>query len=325
MNKYFMTFMAALLFCAAPVLTSCSDDDDGATIPQGKANDNKTKMALYDFSAVYDGDTIYFAIDSTAENECYVTYGDLSEGYDENFFCYYYKGDVTIPSAVSMGGKTYKVTGIGLYAFSSCGYLTSVSLPNTITYISDGAFVSTGITDILIPASVAFVGSHAFGNCQSLPEIRVSSNDYYKSVDGVLYTADGKTLVQYPAGKADTTFVIAYPVDSIVKYAFENCNNLVSVDIESKSLNAIPYTIFSFCKSLKRVTLPYTITKIATYAFWSCYALEAVICNATTPPTLEDRAFYGVNNVIIYVPQGSVEAYKSAEYWCRYTIKAIEE
>lgn len=49
--------------------------------------------------------------------------------------------------------------------------------------------------------------------------------------------------------------------------------------------------------------------------FHYCSNLTKIYCKATTPPTLGSNAF---DYTIIYVPQASVEAYKSADGWSEY-------
>ena len=46
-----------------------------------------------------------------------------------------YSGTVSIPSAVLYNGVTYNVTSIGYMAFRVCRNLTSVTIPNSVTYI----------------------------------------------------------------------------------------------------------------------------------------------------------------------------------------------
>lgn len=50
-----------------------------------------------------------------------------------------YSGDIVIPDTVEHDGAKYAVTKIGFRAFKN-SYITSVEVPNTVTFIDDGAF-----------------------------------------------------------------------------------------------------------------------------------------------------------------------------------------
>ena len=52
------------------------------------------------------------------------------------------------------------------------------------------------------------------------------ANQYYKSVNGVLYTKDGKTLIAYPGGRSDKSFRIPYGVTKIAKSSLYSCDAL---------------------------------------------------------------------------------------------------
>ena len=75
------------------------------------------------------------------------------------------------------------------------------------------------------------------------------------------------------------------------------------------------YTFYE-CTNLKVVNIPSTCTSIQAQALAYCYALKKVVCRATTPPELHAQTFMSTNSdFLIYVPDASLEAYKTATNW----------
>jgi hypothetical protein len=113
--------------------------------------------------------------------------------------------DVVIPSTYN----DLPVTSIGEEAFyciddrKTSGREISVVIPDSVTSIGEAAFAeSLSLISVQIPDSVTSIGEAAFAVCCSLRNISVSPNNTaYQSIDGSLYTKDGKTLMQYALGK----------------------------------------------------------------------------------------------------------------------------
>ena len=104
-------------------------------------------------------------------------------------------------------------------------------------------------------------------------------------------------------------------VTSIEGAAFYGCSSLTNVTIP-ESVTSIGNSAFESCSSLANVTIPRSVTSIGNYAFYLCRNLVRAYCKPTTPPQA-DYATFGFNhdNLKIYVPRASVNAYKSATGW----------
>lgn len=124
--------------------------------------------------------------------------------------------------------------------------------------------------EITLPSSVTSIGNKAFFDCKNLQEINVTeSNKFYRTIDGVLYTKDLKTIICYPQGKKDEKFVIPSSVTSISERAFSSCNNLREI-ILPLGVTSISERAFSDCSNLCEITLSSSIINVGEYAFSSC-------------------------------------------------------
>lgn len=120
------------------------------------------------------------------------------------------------------------------------------------------------------------------------------------------------------------TTVTGEMLDGITKIrdtAFYGRTSLTSVTIPD-SVTSIGGCAFASCRSLPSVTIPDSVTTIGDRVFSICESLKSVTVLATTPPTLGSNAFqYTHSDLKIYVPSGSVNAYKRATNWSTYASK----
>ena len=146
---------------------------------------------------------------------------------------------------------------IGRYAFEECGKLTSVTLPEGLAIIGHDAFCGCRkLANITIPSTVHPANGHdgvTFCFCYGMKSIAVADgNAYYKSVDGVVYSAEGSTLVFYPAGRTGA-FEIPEDVTSVSGEAFAG-TRISSVFIHS-GVEWIGDGAFLECHSLTNITV----------------------------------------------------------------------
>ena len=263
---------------------------------------------------------------------------------------------VTIPDSVTTIGKYAfydcssltsvtipdSVTTIGKYAFRYCWRLTSVTIPDSVTTFGYGAFsdcsglrefngkfasedgrcliidgtlnsfAPAGLTEYTIPDSVTTIGDSAFYYCSRLKSVTIP--------DSVTTIGD----YAFWCCSSLTSVTIPDSVTTIGDFAFYECRSLTSVTIP-EGVPTIGEEAFRGCRSLTSVTIPDSVTTIGEGAFWECSSLKNVYCKATVPPTayLVDFGYWvafddNASGRKIYVPTGSVEAYKSAKYWRDY-------
>lgn len=168
----------------------------------------------------------------------------------------------------------YKLSGMG-----TCND-TNVIIPATyeglpVTEISTSAFYNrSNIISVVIPSSVTTYGEHVFSYCTNLAKIVVDKNNStFKSIDGNLYSKDGKELVQYAIGKKETSFVIPDGVTTINQYSFYTCENIVEVTLPI-GITTIGDNAFKYCYNLKTVNIPGSVETMGNSVFGFCESLS---------------------------------------------------
>lgn len=216
------------------------------------------------------------------------------------------------------------VTNIGNWAFFGCSSLTDIVIPENVASIGEWAFSGcSSLTEMNVPESVINIGEWAFSDCSALTYITVDKNNsVYKSMDGNLYTKDGKTLVQYAIGKMQTSFTISDEVTVVGNYAFYNCNRLTEIVIPN-SVTTIGEHAFYNCNGLAELTIGDGVETVKESAFYNCNGLREIVL-PNSVKTIGEAAFrYCIHLEEIVIPNGVEKIENFAFYGCTDLMKAV--
>ena len=252
---------------------------------------------------------------------------------------------VNIPEEVTYMGRTRKVTSIESSAFRDCSGLTSVNIGNSVTSIGSSAFRDcSSLTSVNIGNSVTSIGERAFYECRGLTSVTIG-NSVTSIGEGAFNCCSGLTSVHitdiaawcriafnepasnplvyahhlYMNGEEIKDLVIPNSVTAIGGSAFCNCTGLTSITIPNSVTN-IGNDAFSGCIGLTSVTIPNSVTSIGDEAFDGCGSLTSVISKMENPCYIDDDCFNQdvFYNVTLYVPKGTVDKYRSTDYWNKF-------
>ena len=257
----------------------------------------------------------------------------------EAFYCCKKLSSIILPEGITM---------IGEGAFAGCWDLASINIPESVQFVGNDIFYgcsSLPVIDGVVYADTYLVECKTkidFKNIKS--GTRFIANDaFYGNSFGYRY---GFSEDDGYNGFGIESIIIPESVEQIGDRAFRNCRHLTSVTIP-EGVKTIGDEAFYGCERMHTVTIPSSVTSIGKMAFGECKELTTVQCKATTPPELpsslifvyyysemeqyyddfferynrlKKTGYYTLSKLkAIYVPKESVDAYKNAHGWNKYS------
>ncbi|HZK39863.1 MAG TPA: leucine-rich repeat domain-containing protein [Clostridia bacterium] len=165
-----------------------------------------------------------------------------------------------------------------------------------VTALMEFSFANSEyLQELTLGSNINSIDVWALTNCPKLKSITVSeANQWFKDIDGVLYTKNGDTLLVF-SNMNTTALTIPAGVEQIAANAFYKCSNLITVQFPS-GLKTIGDRAFLKCKALAVVNLPAGLTTIGNDAFSFCHAMEDVYV-ASSVTSIGNYAFFDATKV----------------------------
>ena len=235
----------------------------------------------------------------TAETE-----DDIEEDYDyviENGEAHIFKyrgseNDVVIPESLDGSPVTY----VSRRAFAG-KTVVSLTLPETVKSI-ENFMINNTLERIDLSSGITELSADCFRDCMALREVNIADGGKYKSVNGAVYTADGKELIFMPRYSDEKKLVIPDGVERIGDRACESCK--ITELVCPNSLKEIGKYAFAYA-DLRIVSLNDGLDAVDDYAFTN-FSGEG-IKELYLPDSVKTVGTYFVN------PEVAVDAKAEAE------------
>lgn len=232
--------------------------------------------------------------------------------------CYYIKNEY------SSGRLTTSDNIVGESMFEGCNF-TNLAISESTTKIGDKALYGCQLESFKLPTATKEINPNSFFGMATLKEFIVDSdNPNYMSLNGVLFTKDGKSLLLYPYAKQGESYSTPESTINIGEQALGG-SHLKTV-ILNEGLKEIETMAFNNLGSLEGISLPSTLETIGHRAFWGCNNLLDITCKAYYPPTLkyDSYSYFGqpynnfsdktYENAVLFVPKKN-GGYSSRSGW----------
>lgn len=181
------------------------------------------------------------------------------------------------------------VTNIGSGAFSYCGNLIEIEIPEGISVLPNETFYNChNLTNVVLPNTLTEIGAKAFCCCENLTSIDLPG--LLDRISSEAFSCSGLQEIEIPDS-----------VTSMGNQVFYHCTNLTEVTL-SASLDSIGDWTFRE-SGIQQITIPAGVVSIGDNAFASCHDLTSVeLPNSLL--LIEENAFCDTGIEKIEVPYG---------------------
>lgn len=220
-------------------------------------------------------------------------------------------------------------------AFDGCKNLRKIEFPEGLLKIKASAFRGCPLTEVVLPDSLTVLECN-FCSCKSLKRVHIGKglkeisslafhecgiaafevdeeNPYFKAVDGVLLSKDGKTLHAYPPAKTDKEYTLPEGVVTIGEYAFSHTKGLTTVVLPDGVRYIKSYAFYEV--GITKMSVPKSLSYLGDYSLFFAKKLKRidfrgkksefqVRTDSSWAFPHHDYAYYGTDRTMIYTEDG---------------------
>ena len=281
-GKKYKSVVITILSIALLLLINTFVFQDSDGIPQevqAKTTNDVERTILYSGTCGDENSDVTWELDNEGTLTLSGTGAVVDSYWSESFLSDYYL--LQVKKVVVEEG----ITRLGDAAFFGGYNLKEVFLPDSLLEIGSQAFETCALITVTVPLNVRQIGMEAF-MMNSLTEILVKEdNQYFTSIDGVLYSKDKKVLVEYPGGRTEETYEIPEGTEKVGDGAF-----------------------MELLENPKKIVVAKTVKEIGILAFaYMARNLEGIYFKGDCPifPTNEFEEAFNTTTTTIYYPFGN--------------------
>lgn len=205
----------------------------------------------------------------------------------------------------SRNGVLYSLDGHELIAYPAHRNGTCV-IPADVTSMRGDAFRGNmSIEEVVMECHLMGLGESMFKNCSALRSVTLPEG----------MTVIGKEA--FRGCKALTNIAMPESLIRIDAEAFRACKGMTAIQLPS-ALEVIGEAAFDYCTKLQEISVPATVSMIGNKAFYNCDALMRIVMQGSVPPASTEKINDNLKKVVLVVPSGAADAYRSATGWQKF-------
>jgi len=211
------------------------------------------------------------------------------------------KGHVRIPNTVKS---------VGHHCFFGCQSLSSITIPNSVVKIDNGAFQCMVIDSLFIRNTVISIGKECFSRTNIKKEFRFPQN--FKHIPDYTFYDSSCTIKQGSFFNVETIGKNAFAsLSSYYNFKYVSLPSIISLYV----VKEIGEEAFRYCRYIKLIELFSSLNKIGRNAFSGTNNL-IYRYYSYTPLKIDSHAFDEIgDSAILVIPKGTRQIFESCEPW----------